>query len=192
MPRPNAWGAQLSVSGYSGADAFSGVPVLVRLAENSPSGFSYSQLQSPTDGADLCFIDTSGNGLPFEIDTWNTSGESLVWVLLPTLESTTQFVMCWGELPERAAGQRRGQARRLARSSRPTGDERSGPGFSAPPPSPDRATPPSATEHGRALRAPLRAKGGVRIIGGVRGSNAPGSRILGFLDSRRLSQDSSL
>ena len=100
LPRPNAatyaWGAQLSVSGYSGANAFSGVPVLVRLAENSPSGFSYSQLQSPTDGADLCFIDMLGNGLPFEIDTWNTSGESLVWVLLPTLESTTQFVMCWG------------------------------------------------------------------------------------------------
>lgn len=100
LPRPNAasfaWGAQFSVSGYSGSDSFSGVPVLVRIAENSPSGFSYSQLQSQTDGADLCFIDMSGNGLPFEIDTWNTSGESLVWVLLPTLESTTQFVMCWG------------------------------------------------------------------------------------------------
>ena len=100
LPRPNAasfaWGAQFSVSGYSGSDSFSGVPVLVRIAENSPSGFSYSQLQSPTDGADLCFIDMLGNGLPFEIDTWNTSGESLVWVLLPTLESTTQFVMCWG------------------------------------------------------------------------------------------------
>ena len=48
LPRPNAasfaWGAQFSVSGYSGSDSFSGVPVLVRIAENSPSGFSYSQL----------------------------------------------------------------------------------------------------------------------------------------------------
>ena len=100
LPRPAAatygWGVQFTIAGYSGGESFANVPVLVRLAENSPSGFSYSQLQSPTDGADLCFIDMSGNGLPFEIDTWNTSGESLVWVLLPTLESTTQFVMCWG------------------------------------------------------------------------------------------------
>ena len=100
LPRPNAasfaWGAQFSVSGYSGSDSFSGFPVLVRIAENSPSGFSYGQLHSPTDGADLAFIGMDGTGLPFEIDTWDPDGTSLVWVTLPSMEHGTQFVMCWG------------------------------------------------------------------------------------------------
>jgi len=100
LPRPAAatygWGVQFTVAGYSGSESFANVPVLVRIADNSPSGFSYSQLQSPTDGADLCFINKLGQGLPFEIDTWNPQGTSFIWVTLPTLESTTQFLMCWG------------------------------------------------------------------------------------------------
>ena len=38
----------------------------------------------------------SGNGLPFEIDTWNESGTSLIWVQLPLMTNGTEFVMCWG------------------------------------------------------------------------------------------------
>ena len=37
-----------------------------------------------------------GNGLPFEIDTWNTNGTSLIWVKLPSMTNGTEFVMCWG------------------------------------------------------------------------------------------------
>ena len=101
LPRPAAatfaHGAQFEVAGYdSSRPALANFPVLVRIAANSPSGFQYSQLQSPTDGADLCFIDMNGNGLPFEIDTWNTDGTSLVWVALPAMEQGTRFVMCWG------------------------------------------------------------------------------------------------
>jgi hypothetical protein len=101
LPRPTAAsyarGAQITVAGYdSSKSELSGFPVLVRIANDSPSGFDYSQLQSPSDGADLCFIDMDGNGLPFEIDTWNPDGTSLVWVTLPTMEQGTQFVMCWG------------------------------------------------------------------------------------------------
>ena len=101
LPSPTgasyAWGAQLTVDGYDAArPALTNFPVLVRIGDGSPSGFQYSQLQSPTNGADLCFIDMAGNGLPFEIDTWNTNGASLVWVTLPTMENGTQFVMCWG------------------------------------------------------------------------------------------------
>ena len=92
-----ARGAQLEVAGYDASKpALSDFPVLVRIANDSPSGFAYSQLQSPSTGADLCFIDMGGNGLPFEIDTWDPDGTSLVWVTLPTMEHGTQFVMCWG------------------------------------------------------------------------------------------------
>ena len=92
-----ARGAQFEVAGYDASrPALSGFPVLVRIADNSPSGFAYSQMASPSTGADLCFIDMDGNGLPFEIDTWDPDGTSLVWVKLPTMEHGTQFVMCWG------------------------------------------------------------------------------------------------
>ena len=101
LPRPTAAsfarGAQFEVTGYdSSKSALADFPILVRIADDSPSGFAYSQLLSPSDGADICFIDTAGNGLPFEIDTWNPEGTSFVWVKLPSMEQGTQFVMCWG------------------------------------------------------------------------------------------------
>ena len=101
LPRPTsaafAKGAKFTVSGYA-ADkpALTGFPVLVRIAENSPSGFSYDDLQSKATGADIAFVDMNGNGLPFEIDTWNPDGTSLIWVRLPSMQNGTEFVMCWG------------------------------------------------------------------------------------------------
>ena len=91
-----AKGAKFTVSGYTNSVPLSGFPVLVRLQANAPVGFSYADFQNSATDADLCFVDMAGNGLPFEIDTWNTSGESLVWVRLPTMTNGTEFVMCWG------------------------------------------------------------------------------------------------
>ena len=91
-----AKGAPFTVVGYTGSETLSGFPVLVRIAENSPSGFSYDDLQSKTTGADIAFVGMDGTGLPFEIDTWNPNGTSLIWVRLPSMRNGTQFVMCWG------------------------------------------------------------------------------------------------
>ena len=90
-------GALFTVAGYA-ADkpALAGFPVLVRISDNTPAGFAYDQLHSPSTGADLAFVDMDGNGLPFEIDTWDPNGTSLIWVRLPSMENGTQFVMCWG------------------------------------------------------------------------------------------------
>ena len=100
LPGPTGFtfdkGAMFTVSGYTGASTLSGFPVLVRIAENSPSGFSYDDLQSKTTGADIAFVGMDGTGLPFEIDTWNPNGTSLIWVRLPAMRNGTQFVMCWG------------------------------------------------------------------------------------------------
>ena len=71
-------GSLATVSGYDGTTPLAGFPVLVRIAKDSPSGFSYDDLQSKSTGADIAFVDMSGNGLPFEIDTWNPSGTSLI------------------------------------------------------------------------------------------------------------------
>ena len=89
-------GAMFTVAGYTGSSQLSGFPVLVRIAENSPSGFSYDDLHSKSTGADIAFVGMNGAGLPFEIDTWDPNGTSLIWVCLPTMANGTQFVMCWG------------------------------------------------------------------------------------------------
>ncbi len=58
-------GALFTVAGYTGASTLSGFPVLVRIAENSPSGFSYDDRQSKSTGADIAFVGMDGTGLPF-------------------------------------------------------------------------------------------------------------------------------
>lgn len=87
----------LTVAGYdANRSALANFPVLVRISETGISGFSYSQLQS--DGKDLAFTSTDGaTTYPHEIDTWKTSGESLVWVLLPSMQNGTTFRMNWGD-----------------------------------------------------------------------------------------------
>ena len=104
LPQPSsavfAKGAKFTVAGYTGSSPLSGFPVLVRIGNNSPVGFSYSDVQNANaadkNDIDIAFVDMLGNGLPFEIDTWDTAGTSLIWVRLPTMTSGTQFVMCWG------------------------------------------------------------------------------------------------
>ena len=77
-------------------------PVLVRLAENSPAKFSYGACA--VDGSDIRFFDTSGTvAYPYEIDTWNPSGESLVWVRLPSAAKGASFVMCYGRSGQTSA-----------------------------------------------------------------------------------------
>ena len=69
-------------------------PVLVRLS-TAIDGFSYSDFQQQ-DGADLAFLDARGNVLAHEIDTWNTDGESLVWVKVPAFSRSTRIYIVYG------------------------------------------------------------------------------------------------
>ena len=78
-----------TVSGYQGTTALEGFPVLIRLSE-SISGFSYADCAAY--GADLRFTDATGGLLPHEIDTWDVSGESTVWVKVPTLSGTATAI----------------------------------------------------------------------------------------------------
>ena len=101
LPGPTGFtfdkGAMFTVAGYAvDKPSLTGFPVLVRIAANSPSGFSYDDLHSKSTGDDIAFVGMDGGGLPFEIDTWDPDGTSLIWVQLPTMANGTQFVMCWG------------------------------------------------------------------------------------------------
>ena len=67
------------------------LPVLVRLSE-AITGFKYSDLAA--DGSDLAFgvdDETTVKIYPHEIDTWDPTGESLVWVKVPSVAAGTSF-----------------------------------------------------------------------------------------------------
>ena len=85
-----------TVAGYAGSASLESFPVLVRLADNSPTSFHYSDCAA--GGSDLRFADSSGNLIPHEIDTWNASGESLVWVRVPVLSNSATFRMYYGSI----------------------------------------------------------------------------------------------
>ena len=82
---------------FTGAPAgtLTDFPVLVRVSTNSPSGFRYTDCQKQ-DGSDLRFADASGAILPCEVERWDTTGESLVWVKIPELTSDTRITAYYG------------------------------------------------------------------------------------------------
>ncbi len=101
LPRPDpsvaefARGVKFTVTGYTETEVLTNFPVLVRLS-TAITGFTYSDFYA--DGSDLSlvdigFVDAETNGIADEIDTWNPSGESLVWVNLPRMTNGTEFVM---------------------------------------------------------------------------------------------------
>ena len=72
--------------------ALANFPVLVRLAEDAPTGFHYADC--PTASC-IWFTDASDNAIPCDVDTWDTTGESLVWVSVPSLSDATKITMHW-------------------------------------------------------------------------------------------------
>ena len=93
---------KITFAGYTNSETLLDFPVLVQFGANIP-GFSYSQFASPTSGADLRFTAEDGRELPYQIDTWNPSGESFVWVQAPSIGSSTDYITaCWGNPADRA------------------------------------------------------------------------------------------
>ena len=77
---------------HAPSTALANFPVLVRISETAPDGFLYTDC--PTTNC-LWFTDANDDTLPFDVDTWNTSGTSLVWVSVPSLSSTATITMHW-------------------------------------------------------------------------------------------------
>ena len=84
---------KLQVSGYTGTETLANFPVLVHIS-TSLGDFQYSRMRS-TKGGDLAFFASDGTRLASEVDTWTTSGTSLVWVKLPSMTEGTTFYMCY-------------------------------------------------------------------------------------------------
>ena len=83
---------EMTATGYDGAGTLANFPVLVRLS-SAISGYDGSTVEDPSE---IRFADAAGNLVPHEIDTWDPTGESTVWVSLPVLSGTdTSFTMYW-------------------------------------------------------------------------------------------------
>ncbi len=92
---------KLVVAGYTGSETLANFPVLVRIS-TSLGDFQYSRMRS-SKGGDLAFFAEDGTRLASEVDTWSTSGTSLVWVKLPSMAQGTPFYMCYRLTDELAA-----------------------------------------------------------------------------------------
>ena len=68
---------------YSGAVAYD-VPTLIKISTLLIEGFDYD---AAGDGTHFEIADENGAILPYEIDTWNPSDESLLWVKVPVFQN---------------------------------------------------------------------------------------------------------
>ncbi len=87
--------ATITVPGVPDNTTLTDFPLLVKISASAPSGFSYGDFMQ-NDYSDLRFEDANENGLPYDVDTWNTAGESLVWVKVPALVKNSEITMRWG------------------------------------------------------------------------------------------------
>ena len=91
----------LTFDGVAEGATLTDFPVLVRISEYDEAtgkgirNFRYADCLK-ADGGDLRFADESGTLLMSEVDTWNTNGESLVWVKVSTLTKGTKIWAYYG------------------------------------------------------------------------------------------------
>ncbi len=73
-------------------------PVLITLSTNVP-GFRYADFTNAATGGDLRFADANGmTALNYEIEKWDTNAASYVWVQVPLLSSSNDFIYAyWGK-----------------------------------------------------------------------------------------------
>ena len=87
---------KVAVAGYRRGETLTNFPVLVKFSNGLTNGFAYSQMFSPF-GYDLRFKDaTETQDLNYEVENWDTNGESLVWVQVPQVTSNSYIWAIWG------------------------------------------------------------------------------------------------
>ena len=86
---------KITFDGYTGSETLTNFPALVVLSE-AIGDFQYSHFASP-EGLDLRFSDAQQQELNYEIEHWDTTGNSYVWVQVPELApSNTAIWAYWG------------------------------------------------------------------------------------------------
>lgn len=101
----NNWGTRKKITFDNRAsdENLTNFPVLIRLDSTK---IDYSKVQN--DGADLRFVDVDGTTLlDYEVQDWNESGDSLVWVEVPQIDtgSNTDYVYLYYNNSNASAGE---------------------------------------------------------------------------------------
>jgi hypothetical protein len=87
---------KVALAGYKRGETLTNFPVLVKFSTGMTNGFAYSQVFSPF-GYDVRFKDaTETQELNYEVEKWNTNGESCVWVQVPRVTSNSYVWATWG------------------------------------------------------------------------------------------------
>ena len=68
------------------------IPVALRISEAAILGFSYADVTESV----FEIVDANGYLLPYDIDTWNTNGESLLWVKMPSYADGATITVRYG------------------------------------------------------------------------------------------------
>ena len=90
--------ARIVFSGYAKDTTLNNFPLLVKLSEAAVPNFKYSA--AGTRGEGLRFLaDVEGElkSLPFDVEVWDESGVSLVWVLVPEFKANGEIFLVWGD-----------------------------------------------------------------------------------------------
>jgi len=92
-PGNYAYRAKIWFPGFTG-QPLTNFPALIKLSPSTVPGLDYSQFVG--NGSDLRFADDSGTTmLPYEIDEWNASGVSTIWVEIPVFNGANIWAY-WG------------------------------------------------------------------------------------------------
>ena len=94
---------EIQTVGNTQSETLPNFPLLVVLGTNV-GNFSYGQFAS-TNGGDLRFADSDmTTELNYEVEEWNTSGTSYVWVRLPEMSGTNDTIWAfWGNPSQTSA-----------------------------------------------------------------------------------------
>ena len=84
---------RFTVTLNAGNAAAENVPVALRLSPSLVRGFDYA---TAGDGTHFEILDEAGAILPYEIDTWNPGGESLLWVKVPFFVKDRKLTVIYG------------------------------------------------------------------------------------------------
>ncbi|MEM7391598.1 MAG: choice-of-anchor D domain-containing protein, partial [Verrucomicrobiota bacterium] len=90
------WRMSINFCGYTRTNTLTNFTALLVLSTNTP-GFRYDQFAYPATGSDLRFTDfTLDNPIHYEIENWDTNGESHIWLKIPFFNPGFCMVMMWG------------------------------------------------------------------------------------------------
>lgn len=97
---------QITFNNAAQAENLTNVPVLVKLHATASDAVNVDYTRTQNFGEDLRFVDSSGNVLAHEIETWNEAGYSYVWVNVPMIAagSATDSIWLYYENPDAADG----------------------------------------------------------------------------------------